>query len=284
MIEEFAPAKINLYLRITGRRDDGYHFMDSLVAFASIGDIISLTAADDYSLTIEGPMAVDLAREDPDKNLISKALRLLADHLGRRPAVAVTLQKHLPIASGIGGGSSDAAAALRAAAKLWDVPVDDPCLYTIAAKVGQDIPACVALRPCYFEGVGDVVSEGPALPPVGIILVNPLIPLPTPDVFKARHGDFSKPNRLPKAPMNATELSHYLLERGNDLTDPAAWIVPEIPKVLATLRAHTTLYSGMSGSGATCFGLCENQQAAIDLQETLQKQHPNWWIKAGQLL
>jgi 4-diphosphocytidyl-2-C-methyl-D-erythritol kinase len=194
-VAEPAPAKINLYLRITGRRPDGYHLLDSLAVFAAAADSIHATPHDALHLTVTGPEAQALTAE-PD-NLVLRAARALAEHTGTRHGAAITLQKALPVASGIGGGSANAAAALRALNRLWRTGLDEAALRAIAAGLGADIPVCIASRPTRMQGIGEILSPAPPLPRFGLLLANPRIALPTPAVFKARQGAFSPPAALP---------------------------------------------------------------------------------------
>ena len=280
-----APAKLNLYLHVTGRRPDGYHLLDSLVAFSDIGDRLSVAPAPRLSLEVTGRFAPDLAQEDPRKNLVWRAAEALAARLGRAPDVALTLEKHLPVASGIGGGSSDAAAALKALAAHWQASLDEKALWTLAAELGADVPVCVVARASFFGGIGDEVVPAPVLPPAPLLLVNPGIALPTASVFRARHGAFSPPARFAAIPASVGELAALLEERHNDLTAAAIGIVPAIGDVLARLAAQQgALLARMSGSGATCFALFETAAAAEAAAASLASEQPRWWIAAGKLV
>ncbi|HEV8015461.1 MAG TPA: 4-(cytidine 5'-diphospho)-2-C-methyl-D-erythritol kinase [Stellaceae bacterium] len=279
-----APAKINLYLHVTGRRADGYHLLDSLVAFADIGDRLGVVPAARLGLDIVGPFARDLAKEDRANNLVWRAALALAARLGRAADVALTLEKNLPIASGIGGGSSDAAATLKALVDLWQAPLDDTALGAIAAALGADVPVCVAARPSFFGGVGDELAAAPALPRAPLLLVNPGIALPTATVFRARSGTVSEPARFSQAPASVAALAALLAERRNDLTEAALAVVPAIGEVLTRLSAQPgALIARMSGSGATCFALFETTAAAEAAAAKLRSERPRWWIAAGSL-
>ncbi|QCO04806.1 4-(cytidine 5'-diphospho)-2-C-methyl-D-erythritol kinase [Azospirillum argentinense] len=297
-IAEAAPAKLNLYLHVVGRRDDGYHELDSLVAFAEVADRvtvqpgvarIALRGADlppvGPRLAISGPFGPALMGESPAQNLVIRAAYALAARLGREADAMIALEKVLPIASGIGGGSADAAATLRALARLWGVPVTDQRLYEVAASLGADVPVCVAGRSCYFGGVGEVLEEAPALPETFAVLVNPGVPVPTPAVFKARQGAFSAPARFTGAPADATALAALLRERCNDLTEPALTVAPVIAAVLAALDdTDGCLLARLSGSGATCFGLYAAAENAAAAARSIQAAQPRWWAKAARLL
>ena len=279
-----APAKLNLYLHVVGRRDDGYHLLDSLVAFADIGDRISAVPAPRLSLAIIGPFARDLAA-DGQSNLVWRAAEALAQRLRRPPAVALTLEKNLPIASGIGGGSSDAAATLRALCDLWQTRLDDCALAEIAATLGADVPVCLAARPSWLGGIGERVEPAPPLPPTALVLVNPGIALPTATVFKARRGAFSAPARFTAAPADAATLAARLAERRNDLMAAAIEQVPTIATVLKHLdAAEGALLARMSGSGATCFALFATEQHAVAAAAALRVAMPSWWVAVGRLL
>jgi 4-diphosphocytidyl-2-C-methyl-D-erythritol kinase len=281
-LHAFAPAKINLYLHVTGRREDGYHLLDSLVAFTNIGDSLRLEPADDFEFALEGPMARALSAESADHNLAVKAARALALELGRSLDVKLTLVKNLPVASGIGGGSCDAASALRLLAGHWNVSASDPLLSRIAASLGQDVPCCLDAETCYFRDTGSVMDPGPALPHTDIVLVNPNKALPTPDVYKARTGAFTAPARLEHDPKSNVELAGMLHQRGNGLTEAACRLMPEIKDVLAALAASPSCQlARMSGSGATCFGLYPNRSAARQAAACLYEEHPGWWIVPG---
>lgn len=279
MLTTHAPAKINLYLHVTGRREDGYHFLDSLVAFVKVGDELSLEEADHFSFVMKGPMAAALSGEDNEKNLVVRAARVLANFLKKPLNLRLTLTKNLPVASGIGGGSTDGAGALRLLGRYWGVPENDPLLLSLAAKLGQDVPCCVSAQTCYFKGIGDVTEPGPLLPPTDIVLVNPGKAVPTPSVYKARSGPF-----LPEAPRlpfvrEAASLAEALKERRNDLTPPALTLCPEIGEALIALETSPgCLLSRMSGSGATCFGLFPDRAAARDAAAHIYKNHPDWWV------
>jgi 4-diphosphocytidyl-2-C-methyl-D-erythritol kinase len=276
-----AAAKLNLYLHVTGRRNDGWHLLDSLVAFASIGDEVAVAPAATFSLTIDGPFAHDLGG-DPRQNLVWRAATLLAKRLGRSADAAVALTKNLPVASGIGGGSSDAAACLAALATLWDCD-DRPMLMEIAAALGSDVPACLAAQPVWLGGTGDRIAEAGPLPTCGVVLVNPRVALPTAAVYRAFAGPYSAAARF-SIPDSAAELVARLATRRNDLTDTAMALVPEIGAVLDRLaRLDDSPLVRMSGSGATCFALFADRDAAAAAARRLAKERPDWWMAAGEL-
>ncbi|MBV9824837.1 MAG: 4-(cytidine 5'-diphospho)-2-C-methyl-D-erythritol kinase [Alphaproteobacteria bacterium] len=283
-VRAFAPAKINLYLHVVGRRPDGYHLLDSLIAFADIGDWVTARPADGLSLTIEGPEAGSLTDQTAD-NLVLRAARLLAEAMPQPPpGAALHLHKVLPVSSGIGGGSSDAAAALRALCRLWRYRPEPPHLAALALRLGADTPACLLGAPVWVGGIGDMLDPAPGMPNAGILLVNPRIALSTPAVFKARHGDFSEPGRFATMPADVASLATALAGHRNDLTAAACSVVPEIGRILETL---STLPGGalarMSGSGATCFALFRDRNAAQDAAAMVRQARPAWWVAAGAL-
>ncbi|MBK8175137.1 MAG: 4-(cytidine 5'-diphospho)-2-C-methyl-D-erythritol kinase [Rhodospirillales bacterium] len=277
-VVELAPAKVNLYLHVIGRRADGYHLLDSLVVFASIGDRIEVRLADRLCLSIEGPFARDIPADED--NLVVRAARMLAAAAGIAPAVAIRLDKRLPVAAGIGGGSADAAATLRALLRLWRLDAAIMDLDRLALSLGADVPMCLAGRPVFVGGVGEVIEAAPHVPACGLVLVNPREALPTPRVFAARHGAFSAPARLVVQARDAAELASMVAERHNDLTRAATTLVPTIATVIERLSAMPgVLLARMSGSGATCFGLCADADTASDVSRDLKRRHPEWWIE-----
>ena len=278
-----APAKINLYLHVVGRRDDGFHLLDSLVAFADVHDTVTAVEADELTLTVSGPFAPALEAE-PD-NLVLRAARALASAGGVKRGARMRLIKRLPVASGIGGGSTDAAAALRVLSALWRVKPAKGDLYKLALDLGADVPVCLGGRALYMGGIGDALSPAPALPKAGIVLANPGTPLPTPPVYKARQGAFSQAARFADAPKDARALAKLLEGRRNDLTQAAIGLVPAIAVVLDELGAAPgCLLARMSGSGATCFGLFDDALAAARSVGPLAKLHPEWWVAPGRLI
>lgn len=278
-----APAKLNLYLHVIGRRDDGYHLLDSLVAFADVADQVRAAPASALSLATEGPFAAALGGP-PEDNLVWRAAVLLARHLGRVPAAALTLVKTLPVASGIGGGSSDAAATLKALLALWQVSLAPTELHHLAAALGADVPVCLEGRAAWLGGIGEDVAPAPALPPVAVVLANPGVALATPAVFRRRSGAFSAPARFAEAPRDAAALVALLAERRNDLTAAALELVPEIGAVLTRLAAaEGALLARMSGSGATCFALFAEPGQAAAAAARLGAEEPRWWVAAGNL-
>ncbi|MGD9616462.1 MAG: 4-(cytidine 5'-diphospho)-2-C-methyl-D-erythritol kinase [Alphaproteobacteria bacterium] len=278
-----APAKVNLYLHVVGRRADGYHLLDSLVAFADIGDRVEGSPADRLSLRVGGPEAEALAGVGDD-NLVLRAARLYIE-TARVSGAALLLDKHLPTASGIGGGSSDAAAALRVLDRLSGGALPPAVLAELAARLGADVAACLWARPVWVAGVGEVLDPADCLPAAGIVLANPRIALPTPAVFRTRSGRFSEAGRFAAIPREAAGLAAVLASRRNDLTEAALRLVPEIAAVLGRLAGLPgALLARMSGSGATCFALFADRAAALDAHTVLRRGKPEWWSASGALL
>ncbi len=278
-LSEAAPAKVNLFLHVLGRQPDGYHLLDSLVVFAAIGDELRFAPDDTLSLAVEGPFAPALAAEAD--NLVLRAARLLAAETGIAPRGRLTLHKHLPVASGIGGGSSDAAATLRLLLRAWRLN-DATLLARVAARLGADVPICLAARPARMGGIGERLGPAPRLPTCGIVLVNPGVSVSTPAVFAARTGEWSLPAGLPDGWGTAPRMAVDLARLRNDLQPPAMRFAPSIAEVLADLGAASgCLLARMSGSGATCFGLFADGEQAARAAAELGASHPAWWCWGG---
>lgn len=282
-ITEFAPAKVNLTLHVTGQRDDGYHLIDSLVVFCAIGDRLHAAVAGTLSLTLEGPFARDVPT-DMD-NLVMRAAKQFAGDMG----VAFTLKKHLPPASGIGGGSADAAAAIRAVLRLRETlglpnePEDAQALAAATLALGADVPVCLLSATARMRGIGEKLDFIGPLPDMHILLVNPRVAVPTPAVFKALASRVNPPmaEPLPIWP-DARSLADWLKSQRNDLEQPATAIAPVVGDVLAGLAAQPgALIARMSGSGATCFALFETAAAAKAAAVTIAAAQPKWWSESG---
>ncbi len=276
-IAAFAPAKVNLYLHVTGRRADGYHLLDSLAVFPAVGDVVRAEPAEALSLAVTGPFGAALA--DEADNLMLRAARALGPNGAR-----LELEKNLPVASGIGGGSADAAATLRVLCQLWDLApgLSPPDLLRIALSLGADVPVCLASQPVRMAGIGEILTPAPILPACGMVLVNPGVAVATPAVFRARTGAFSAPATLPDQWGDATDMADHLADLSNDLEPPAIALCPVIGDVLLALAAAPgCLLARMSGSGATCFGLFPDAAAAADTAASLAR--PGWWCWGGAL-
>ncbi len=278
-----APAKINLYLHVLGKRPDGYHELDSLIVFAGLGDVLTIEPGGFLELVIDGPFAGELTADDD--NLVMKAARILADEAEIEPRAHITLTKNLPVASGIGGGSADAAATLKGLCELWQLSPPPDLLTAMALALGADVPVCLESRPSYIGGVDEVIEPAPGLPPAHLVLANPMVAVPTPQVFAARQGEFSRADRLDGMPATVEDLAAALFSRSNDLTDAAIQTAPAIGEVLAVLEElDGALISRLSGSGATCFALFAGQAQADAAAQSLRRDHPDWWVAAAPLL
>jgi len=247
--------------------------------FADMGDSVSACSGEILSLAIEGADSAALAAE-PD-NLVLRAARALATEAGLEGQALLHLLKRLPVASGIGGGSADAAASLRALNRLWGLGWPDERLAALGVKLGADVPVCIASRPARMEGVGEVLGPAPSLPRFGLLLANPREALATPAVFRARQGGFSPRANLPVGWGNASAMAADLARMSNDLEAPAISLRPKIAEVLAAISASPgCLLARMSGSGATCFGIFPQPAAAAAAAAALP---PEWWCWGGGL-
>lgn len=282
-----APAKINLYLHVLGRRPDGYHELDSLAAFASLHDVIEASPADELSLSVEGPFARDLSEATAGQgNLILDAARLLADHLGHAPKAAIRLHKIIPVAAGLGGGSADAAATLLALCRLWHAEVPFPLLSELSLRLGADLPVCLASRTSFMAGIGEQILRAPDVPPLGIVLVNPRVALSTADVFRGlKKAHRPLPGRPHFQPDDTGSLIAALRACRNDLSEPATALAPVIGDVLTMIESTPeVLLARMSGSGATCFGLYADDLGAQIAAEEIAGARPGWWVRAARLI
>ena len=283
---ETAPAKVNLTLRVLGRRSDGYHEIESLVAFAEFGDRLRFSPGGGLTLAVNGPTAAKVG--DIDGNLVLKAAREMTARQNGLTLGAFRLDKRLPVAAGLGGGSADAAAALRLIARANGLTRDDPQLYAAARAAGADVPVCLDSRPRIMRGIGDILSEPLTLPTLAAVLVNPGVAVATKEVF-AGWATASAPS--PRAgfaalgtPPTREALLEFLLAQSNDLERPAIALAPVIADVLAVLRNSVGCkMARMSGSGATCFALFASAAAAQQAAKALRGNFPNWWIRRTML-
>ena len=281
---ERAPAKINLTLHIVGRRADGWHELESLVAFTRSGDTLALDPGPALRLTVDGPTAA--ASGDLDDNLVMRASRALAARVDGLTLGAFHLTKRLPVAAGIGGGSSDAAAALRLLARANDLDLDDRRLRSAAAETGADIPVCLDAVARVMTGVGDRLGPPITLPPLPALIVNPGVPLETRAVFARMALEPGWSNISGKHPHidgreSATDMLLALKRGRNDMEDAACVLAPVVSDVLAVLGAAPGCrLARMSGSGATCFGLFVDCRAAARAKKTIRAVHPGWWIRS----
>lgn len=281
-LTEFAPAKVNLTLHVRGRRPDGYHEIESLVVFANVGDRLSFVPGLTLELSVKGRTAASAGAADD--NLVLKASRALAERIGELKVGRFELEKKLPVAAGLGGGSSDAAAALRLLARANDLSPDDTRVYAAARATGADVPVCLDPKPRVMRGIGEILSEPIALPKLAAVLVNPGVAVPTRDVFAALAAPALATSVLPNDRAAAVPDIPALALQRNDLEAPAIKLQPVIADVLMALRAQPNCqFARMSGSGATCFGLFSSTQAAQDAARDLNARHPAWWIRATAL-
>ena len=274
---ERAPAKLNLFLHVRGQRDDGYHLLESLVVFADIGDLLEADPAAGLSLAVQGPFG-DLVGTGDDNLVIRAAQALRAGHPAR--GAALTLHKNLPVAAGIGGGSADAAAALRLLSRHWTCPIPEDA----ALRLGADVPVCLASRPALMSGIGETLAPAPAAPEFGVVLANPLVGVPTGAVFGALARRDNPPG--PPAPARGFTtfgpFAEWLALQRNDLQAPAATICQPVSQVLAALTSLPgARIARMSGSGATCIAIFETLTGAETAADLLRRSEPGWWVAAS---
>lgn len=276
IIREFAPAKVNLTLHVTGQRADGYHLLDSLVVFAGVGDWVEVRPAGRLTLTIDGPEAPNLA--PADDNLVLRAARLFRGPVN----LDIRLTKNLPVSSGIGGGSADAAAALRAISRVTRQALPDP---DAVLSLGADVPVCLTSNAVRMQGIGEVLTPLKIPADLGMVLVNPRVAIATPDVFR---GLASKSN--PPMPDDISILEtcrdghqwfcEWVRDQRNDLQGPAIDQAPVIAEVVSALDGTNPLLARMSGSGATCFALFKSERQAQQAANMVRNQHPDWWVQS----
>lgn len=280
ILSGLAPAKINLFLHVGPVAADGYHLLASLVAFADVGDAVMVARAEALSLSVTGPFGAALAGEGD--NLILRGLRALGEAAGiGAPPVAVTLDKQLPIAAGLGGGSADAGTAIRLTARLLDLDLDEAALEAVAGVVGADGPMCLRARPAWATGRGDDLRDEPRLPPLHAVLLNPGLPSPTGAVYRAYDDAPAGDADCPDAPVDWSPAAviDWLKGQRNDLEAPALRVTPGIAEALAAMRAAPGCrLTRMSGSGATVFGLFDDAAAAKGAALALQR--PGWWVRS----
>ena len=289
---EEGRAKVNLTLRVVARRSDGYHDIESVVAFADCADRLALTPGPELTLQMSGPLAQ--ACGATSDNLVLKAARLLAERVPDMKAGSFTLDKMLPVAAGIGGGSADAAAALRLLARLNELSLDDERIIEVAQLTGADVPVCVASQACVMTGVGESLQPL-ALPKMPCVMVNPSVPVATRDVFNAlglRNGELLvgatdvllQDRSWPETDASIAEWIEAFVEVGNDLEAPAARIQPVITEVLSALGESAGVkLVRMSGSGATCFAIFADDATAQRAADKIRRAHAAWWVHAGTL-
>jgi 4-diphosphocytidyl-2-C-methyl-D-erythritol kinase len=272
-----APAKINLYLHITGKRADGYHLLDSLMVLTDVADVITAEKAPDITLRVSGEFADNSG--DISDNIVIKAARALADSAGVQAGASISLQKNIPVGAGLGGGSSDAAATLRLLNSLWGINYSDEKLAQIGLTLGADVPFCLYGKPAFVSGIGEVIDTVPDLPKFWILLVNPRKILSTKDVFTQSAINFISPVKRPESFKNTHDFINFLQKNDNNLQKNAINIVPEITDVLDVIgQQEGVLLSRMSGSGSTCFGLFESKLSKDKALNNISTTNPDWWV------
>lgn len=286
MITKIAPAKLNLFLHIVGQRSDGYHLLESLFAFTQHGDEVTVQLDDGLSLTMEGPYASSLSKSDGD-NLVVKAAKALQEYSGHDEGAHIALTKNLPVASGIGGGSADAAATLLALNELWKLNLPFEALSELALSLGADVPACLKGGALYVSSIGEIMRPANLEANFGVLLANPGQAVSTPEVFQTYHkvqNVFSAP-LVQWGPAESAGLVDWLYrETSNDLQAPAETLCTGVSKMLMVLQGvEDVRMVRMSGSGATCFALFDNLDQARAAKDALTVEHPDWWLFADAL-
>ncbi len=282
-----APAKINLFLHVTGRLPNGYHTLDSLVVFTDMGDEVHIEPADNFSFKITGPYARQLQVKETEHyidhdNLVVKACRKLAQITNKPTNLRIKLIKNLPVASGIGGGSSDAAACLWGLCMFWDIPKDAPFLPPLMVSLGADVPVCFRAQTALMRGIGDRLEPAPDLPETPILLINPNIEVSTPEIFLRYNQAYKHETTLPNSFPTIDHLCDSMKRHENDLSTAAQQIQPVITNVLQNISLQENCrLSRMSGSGATCFGLFQTHEDADIAAKNISVDNPDWWIKTG---
>lgn len=282
----FAPAKINLFLHLTGKRNDGYHNLQSLVSFADIGDYITLSHSKAPEFSVEGPFATGFSEAEKDsgpqsKNIIIQALWGLSRLYKKPPEFHVHLKKNLPIAAGIGGGSADAAALIWGVVKQWGKPTDQDEFQKFMLELGADVPVCYQCDNTFVEGIGESISPVNHFPEIPIVLINPLKPCPTGAVFKSFSGNFSRPIQMPDN-LSLDALIDFIAQQRNDLEKPACAVIEDITNILNALNfTDGCRLARMSGSGATCFALFDSVAHSENAAAMIKQENPDWWVKSG---
>ncbi len=279
MLSLAAPAKLNLFLHIADKRADGYHLLESLSVFVDVCDRLEAEPADDLHLALDGAMAANIGIED---NLVLRAARLLQHHTGTNKGASLRLKKNLPAGAGLGGGSSDAAAALKLLNALWRLELPEATLLHLASRLGSDVPACLSASPVMMRGVGDILSPVAIDAALHAVLAYPNAPLMTKDVYRRYNSAFSAPMTIPDS-LNRESLKALLLAARNDLNAAAVQLMPEVEEALQALSIQRGCWlARMSGSGSACFGLFEDQAQAEAAAALLQQAYPSWWVRSAQ--
>lgn len=283
MLSATAHAKVTLFLHITGKRDDGLHLLDALVAFTQVGDTLKVEAAEDITLEVTGPFAEQCG--ELEENLVWRAAKLLKEHTGTQAGARILLHKALPVAAGLGGGSSDAATALKLLCQLWNKPLSVHELAELALPLGADMPVCVFAAPARMSGIGETIQAIDGIAELPILLVNPGVPLSTPNVYK-HYTHVPSPYVSPQLRTDDAIGLMAGLDRTHNHLQRAAIICEErVARVLLELETQFDCYiARLCGSGPTCFALFENPHALARAAATLRKAYPEWWVCETKLL
>lgn len=285
----FAPAKINLFLHLTRKRRDGYHELQSLISFADIGDYISIEPADSFSFNIDGDFSANFIENEQKShldcsNLVVRAARALSQLSNQVLKVKITLTKNLPLAAGLGGGSSDAAAAIWGLQQFWGIKSDEKYLLPLMTKLGADVPVCFNCQTSLVEGIGETLLPVNQIEEIPILIINPLISCPTQEIFLRHNGIFNKKINLPNYFESVFDYIDFLKSTNNDLYQPATQLIPEIGNIINAMEAQEScLLTRMSGSGASCFALFETIEQANQAKQAILDENPDWWVKTGWL-
>lgn len=284
-----APAKINLYLHVTGRRDGGYHELDSLIAFTDFGDEIRIEPCDSFAFNVEGPFANVFKDSEKDAspnsgNIAVKAAWGLSRAAKKNLHVKITLIKNLPLAAGIGGGSADAAAVIWGLCKFWDLPPASDFLNQLLLELGADVPVCFLCHPAKVSGIGEQLEQLDDMAELPVVVINPGKACPTANVFRTYTGAFKDNAPLPQLLHEFDEVLSFLRTQDNDLFESASMTVPEIKNILLALKGKEgCALARMSGSGASCFGIYRTPDEAVKAANNIAQDNPDWWVKAGTL-
>ena len=271
-----APAKVNLFLHVTGKRKDGYHLLQSLVTFANYGDNLTITPAEHFSITIDNPFTA----LDEENNLVTRAANTLAQTLQKDLDCNIHLTKKIPIGAGLGGGSADAATTIKGLLQYWNESISGSQLDEILVSLGADVPICYQNQSAIIQGIGEEIIPLPSLPDLPTLLVYPNKFCPTIDIFKTYEKDFSSPIPIPEKFTVKEDLYDFLKQQTNDLTQAACHQIPTIKDVLTLInKQQGCALSRMSGSGSSCFGLFDNVENSQAAALSIQKENPDWWVQ-----
>ncbi len=285
----FAPAKVNLFLHVTGKRNDGYHALDSLVTFADVGDVIHFAPMDGFAFDIKGPFAGGFNTAEksalPDsKNLLVRAVWMLARHTNNSPSFSIVLNKNIPLGAGLGGGSADAAAILWGLCRYWNIAPDPSMLKEMMMQLGADVPVCFESQTRFIAGAGEKMSAEIDIPEIYAVLIHPGKPCNTASIFRAYGGDFAIPVDRSTRFKEQSALIEFLKTTQNVLLSCAIKHVPEIQNCLTQLEdGNGCMLARMSGSGSSCFGIYASQEEAASARAAIQETNPDWWVKSTTL-